>query len=100
MQRATAKHQAELEGVRGRTEVAEGVKETTRRITEPTNTQGLTETEPALVPHTFVVDVQLGLHTDPLTTGMWRGLSLTLLPAIGSLSPSWAALYGFSRRCT
>jgi hypothetical protein len=44
---------------------------------QPKNTQGLD-----LSHHTLIADVQLGLCVGPLTIG--AGLSLTLLPAIGS----------------
>lgn len=95
MQRPTAKCEAELRQSYAREE-ARRVKNTIRRPTECTNLSllGLTETQPPTKEHTravhsapyaYVADVQLGLHEGPLTFG--TGLSLTLLPAVGSLSP-------------
>lgn len=54
-----------------------GVKDTTRRPTEPTNQDpwGLTETEPPTKEHAWAgpgppTHMQHGLHMDPLTSGV------------------------------
>ena len=48
------------------------------------------------LPHTYVADVQLGLHLGP--EQLERGLSSKLLPVHGICSYSWAALSGLSGR--
>jgi hypothetical protein len=47
-------------------------------------------------PHTYVVDVQLGLYVGP--EQMEQGLSQNLLPVDGICSFSWAVLSGLSGR--
>ena len=111
MQKTIAKHQAELREscgrVQGSTEGAGGVKDTIRRPTESTNLGlwWLTDAEPSTKSnegteprplYTFVVDMQLGFHMSPLT--MEQGLSLTLLPAIGSPSLKWTSWLGLNGR--
>jgi hypothetical protein len=50
------------------------------------------------IPYTYVADVQLGFHVDPTRIRAQAVFSLTqtLLPAFGSLYPSWASLSGLS----
>jgi hypothetical protein len=50
-------------------------------------------------PHTYVADVQLGLHVGPEQLEL--GLSQKLLPLSGVFSSSWTALSGLHRKgCT
>jgi hypothetical protein len=111
MQRSTAKHWVEpgesCGRVGDRIEPARGVKDTTRRPTESTNlahggSQRLNHQPKSIQ----------GLDLEPLnicsrckawsscgSPNNWsRGLSLTLLPAIGSPSPNWTVCSGLGRR--
>ena len=59
---------------------------------QPKNTHGLD----LGLPHTYVADVQLGLHVCPKQ--LERELSATLWPLCGMWSSIWADLPGFSGR--
>lgn len=108
MPRPTAKHQAELEKSCGtvgdRSEQARGVKDTTRRLTEPAWDDGSSQSlghqpgsiqELDLDPYIFVTNMQFGLHMDPLTNGV--GALLVFVYAIGSPSPYLDCLVGPQR---
>jgi hypothetical protein len=94
---------------RGRIERAEGVKDTTRRPTESTNLGPwrVTETEPPTQEHVWTRPrpptnmkqmCSLVFVWVLQTTGVGLSLTLTLLPAFGSLSSNWAALSNLSER--